>query len=138
MKKKAIYVTDYDMKRLRSLLSYSHNWSPEEKKLAEKLKSKLSTAVVTPQKEAPPYLVTMNCHVRVTDMGSKKEMDFWLAYPEEAELGDNKISVISETGVAILGYKVGDVVNTDSDGGGKQLRIARIHYQPESYQHYRL
>lgn len=136
MNKKAIYITDYDMKRLRPLAAMSQNRSPEEKKLAQELQNKLDTAARIPQKEVPPYLVTMNCHVRVTDMETQEDMDFWLAYPDETQLGDNKISVLSEAGVAVLGGKVGDVV--DTAGGEKQIRIARIHYQPESYQHYRL
>lgn len=136
MNKRAIHITDYDMKRLRSLLKASQNRSPDEERLARELQDKLDAATRIPQREAPPYLVTMNCHVRVTEMDTREEMDFWLSYPDETRLGDNKISVVSETGVAVLGYKVGDQV--DTPGGGKQLRIARIHYQPESCQHYRL
>ncbi len=136
MTKKAIHITDYDMKRLRALLRSSAQWSPEEKELAAALKAKLDSATVVPQKEVPPYLVTMNCHVRVTEMETGEDRDFWLAYPDEAGPGDHKVSVISEDGVAILGYKVGDQVKAAKTL--KPLRIARIHYQPEDNQHYRL
>ena len=138
MKTKNVHITYYDMKRLKDFLQKVQNWPQEDVELLNKLASKLNGASVIAQKEAPPYLVTMNCHVRVTDLGSKKEIKFWLAYPDEAMSGNDKISVVSDIGLSILGAKVGDQVKVNSKNKKTHLRIAQIYYQPEENQHYKL
>lgn len=126
------------MKRLKSFLQKAQNWPQEDAELLNKLASKLNEASVIAQKEAPPYLVTMNCHVRVTDLSSKKDMKFWLAYPDEALSGYDKISVASDIGLSILGAKVSDGVKVISKNKQTRLRIAQIYYQPEENHHYNL
>ena len=138
MKNQAIQITDYDMKRLKNVLQQAQNWPKKNMKLLRKLENKLDTALVIPQKEAAPYLVTMNCHVRVSDLNQKKDMDFWLAYPDETSFGEDKVSVVSDIGIAILGAKVGAKVESANKNAKKQLQIARIHYQPEDNKHYKL
>ena len=138
MKTLSIHITDYDLKRLKGLLQKAQNWPKEYTELLRKLENKLDAALVIPQKEAPPYLVTMNCHVIVTDLDQKRDMDFWLAYPDEASFGSDKVSVVSDMGIAILGAKVGDKVRYVNKNTKKLLRIARIHYQPEANEHYKL
>jgi regulator of nucleoside diphosphate kinase len=138
MKNKTVFVTDFDLNRLRNLLAKAEHWPGQDMESISRLKRKLETAKVTRQKEVPPYLVTMNCHVRVTDLNTKRDLDFWLAYPDESSFGSDKVSVLSDTGTAILGSKVGDVVKADGTDTKKQLRIAQIYYQPEDYKHYSL
>ena len=137
MKNKAVFVTEYDLKRLKCLLEQAEQWPHPDEDLIHRLREKLDTATVAGQKEVPPYLVTMNCHVRVTDLNTKRDLDFWLAYPDESSFGSDKISVLSPMGTAILGAKVGDVVKTEGDLK-RPLRISRIHYQPEDHKHYSL
>ncbi len=138
MKNPAIQITDYDMKRLKSVLQQAQNRPKKNMELLRKLENKLDSALVIPQKEAAPYLVTMNCNVRVTDLNEKKDMDIWLTYPDEASFGKDKISVVSDIGIAILGAKVGAKVEFANKNAKKQLQIARIHYQPEDNQHYKI
>lgn len=138
MKNQTIHITDYDMKRLKSLLQKAPNWPKEDMELLRKLENKLDAALVIPQKEAPSYLVTMNCHLRVTDLNEKKDMDFWLAYPGEDSFGKDKVSVVSDIGIAILGSRVGDKVGFVNKNTKKQVRIARLYYQPEENKHYKL
>jgi regulator of nucleoside diphosphate kinase len=133
-----IYVTDYDLKRLRVLLETAKSWPERDTELIDRLESRLDSAKVISQKGAPTYLVTMNCHVRVTDLNENKDMDFWLVYPDEVSFSNDKISVISNIGIAVLGSKVGDTVECVDNNKKKLLRIARIYYQPEENKHYRL
>ncbi|MDD5457837.1 MAG: GreA/GreB family elongation factor [Phycisphaerae bacterium] len=140
MKTPAFYITDYDKKRLQGLIRKAKNWPKSDMELLGKLKAKLDATNVIPQKEAPPYLITMNCQVCVTDLGNKRNMEFWLAYPEDASFGNDKVSIVSDMGIAILGSKTGakvEVVNTNNNKK-VQLRISNIFYQPEANQHYKL
>lgn len=138
MKNKVINITDYDFKKLNNLLQTSSNNSDADNELLDKLRVRLNEAKITSQKEIPPYLVTMNCHVRVTDLNEKKDIDIWLVYPDGVMFGDNKVSIISEIGISILGLKVGDIAEFGSNGKKKYLRIAQIYYQPEESKHYKL
>lgn len=138
MQHQSVYITDYDMKRLRSFLGKSRNWLPEEAELLRKLKHRLDTAVVIAQKEAPPYLVTMHSHVGITDSEEQEEKDFWLVYPDEAMFGENQLSIISELAVSVLGTKVGDRVFVTNGEVVKVWRVAFLYYQPEASEHYKL
>ncbi len=138
MKNKTIYVTNFDKKRLKNVLPKTTGLSRDDAALLKQLENKIDTASIITQKAAPPYLVTMNCQVRVTDLDENQDMDFWLVYPNEASSENDKLSVISDIGVAILGLKVGDEVDYLDKTQKKNLRIARIYYQPEDNQHYKL
>ena len=138
MKTIIAHITDCDMKRLNGFLKKAQSWPQEDAELLKKLDSKLNEASVIAQKETPPYLVTMNCHIRVTDLGSKKDMKFWLAYPDEAMSDNDKISVASDIEMSILGAKVGDKVEVVSKNKKTHLLIAQIYYQPEVNKHFKL
>ncbi|MBN1975626.1 MAG: GreA/GreB family elongation factor [Sedimentisphaerales bacterium] len=138
MKNNTIHITNYDKKRLLEILQKALLQPKEDTELLKQLQRRLNNASVISQKGTPPYLVTMNCHVGVTDLDENKDMDFWLAYPDEASSENDKLSVISDIGIAVLGLKVGDEVEYADESKIKRLRIARIYYQPEENQHYKL
>jgi len=138
MKNKTSHITNFDKKKLKDILQNTSGRLRVGADLLEQLENKLDSANIITQKAAPPYLVTMNCHVGVTDLDENQDMDFWLVYPEDASSENDKLSVISDIGVAILGLKVGDEVEYLDKTQMKHLRIARIYYQPEDNQHYKL
>lgn len=138
MKNKAVFITDCDIMRLKVLLDSAEQWPNQDQDLICLLRQKLGSAQVARQKEVPPYLVTMNSHVRVTDLNAKRDLKFWLAYPEDAFSGNDKISVLSPIGIAVLGAKVGDIVDARKGSKKVQLRVAQMYYQPEDYKHYAL
>lgn len=138
MKNKVAFITDYDASRLNVLLEHADHWPDQDKDHIHGLRQKLASAQVSGQKEVPPYLVTMNSHVRVTDLRQKRDVQFWLSYPEDALFGDDKVSVLSPIGTAVLGVKVGDVVTVNNGSKKTQFRVAQIYYQPEDYKHYSL
>ncbi len=138
MKNKVVFITDYDASRLNVLLEHADHWPDQDKDQIRLLRQKLASAQLARQKEVPPYLVTMNSHVRVTDLRQKRDLKFWLAYPDDLFSGDDKVSVLSPLGTAVLGVKVGDVVNVSNGSKKTQIRVAQLYYQPEDYKHYTL
>ncbi len=138
MKNNTSHITNFDKKKLKDILQNASGRAREDADLLEQLQKKLETANIIAQKGAPPYLVTMHCHVGVTDLDKNQDMDFWLVYPGEASSENDKISVLSNIGIAILGLKVGDEIEYLDKTQKKHLRIARIYYQPEDNQHYKL
>ncbi len=86
----------------------------------------------------PHDVVTMNSTVRLRDEETGQEESYTIAFPSEANMARKTISVLVPIGTAILGCKVGDVVQWSVPGGMKRWRIEEIVYQPEAAGHYHL
>jgi len=138
MKNQKTFITHYDHKRLREFLDKARQWPQAQTELIESLEAKMEEASVIDQKEAPPYLVTMNCHVQVRDLTTNQDSNFWLAYPDDAASGSDKVSVLSPLGIEVLGSKSGDTLQVSNGNKKRPVRVVRILYQPEEKKHYRL
>lgn len=133
-----IYITEFDLKRLRELLrlaKVSHYRGRDDlKKLAEEL----DRSKVVPPQEIPCDVVTMNSRVRLTDLESGEETTFTLVFPEDADLEQHRISVVAPIGTAMLGYRVGNIFEWQVPEGVRRLQIKEILYQPEASGDYQL
>ncbi len=59
-------------------------------------------------------------------MDDKSEDTFELVGTPEADVGANKISLISPIGKAIMSHTVGDVVSIDAPNGAYQVKILKV------------
>jgi len=80
----------------------------------------------------------MNSKVLLKDLALGEETIYTLVYPEDANLAENKISVLAPIGTAILGFREGDVIDWKVPAGTVQLRVEKILYQPEASGNYDL
>jgi transcription elongation factor GreA len=64
--------------------------------------------------------------VEMTNMANNARMTYTIASPHEANLREGKISIKSPIAQALLGKKVGDVVEVHVPAGLLKLRIERI------------
>lgn len=72
--------------------------------------------------------VKLGKRIKIKDFGIKKEKDFMLVTPQEADLKENKISIDSPIGKAILGKKIGDKASIRTANGKiKKIEILDIH-----------
>lgn len=86
----------------------------------------------------PPNFVTMNSVIELKNLNELEFQEFRLVFPEDANTEQNKISVLAPIGTAILGYKIGDVIQWKLPGGENQFQITSIKYQPEANGDYHL
>ncbi len=95
-----------------------------------RLRKKLAAATVVPAQKVPAELVTMNSKVTYRDaMGAAKSVK--LVYPSQAD-GVGCVSVMSPLGTALLGAAVGQELDVDIPGAGRQvLRVEDVISQPE-------
>ena len=70
--------------------------------------------------------VQLLCKVEMTNVGNGSRMTYTIASPHEANLREGKISVKSPIAQALLGKKVGDVVDVRVPAGLLKLRIEHI------------
>ncbi len=74
----------------------------------------------------------MNSTVCLEDLETGEEMTYTLVFPNEADIDQNKISVLAPIGTAMLGYRVGDTVEWPVPSGISRLQVKQILYQPEA------
>lgn len=138
MEPRDIYITQHDLTRLKQLLQAGLGSSERDRESLESLQGELDRAHIVEPTAVPPDVVTMNSRVRLTDLETNEEKIFTLVFPSEANLEQQKISILAPVGTAVLGYRVGDAVEWRVPDGIKNFRIEEILYQPEAAGQYRL
>ena len=86
----------------------------------------LEHARVLDTKRLRPNAVGLLCKVEMTNMGNGSQMTYMIVNPHEANLQEKKISIKSPITQALLGKKVGDIVEARVPAGTLTLRIDNI------------
>jgi regulator of nucleoside diphosphate kinase len=138
MADKKIYITDSDMKRLQKLVKTARELNQEDEKYLRDLESELGKANIVKSEDIPNNVITMNAKVLLKDLNNEEELTYQLVFPEDANLGQNKISVLSPIGTALLGYNEGDTIEWPVPAGTARLKVKKVLYQPEASGQYNL
>ncbi len=125
-----IHITEIDRERLRHLLALAHP------SVVFELEHEVERATVVEPHQVPQDVVTMNSRALVRLDGEAVEVA--LVYPEEADDSAGKLSVCSDVGTAILGYKEGDAFDWRMTHRTRHVRIEKVLYQPEAAGHFHL
>ncbi len=123
------------MNRLRLLIA---ECSGNDAPYLERLKAELDKARVLPPKDVPGNVVTMNSIVRIKDLDTGEEKTFALVFPGKAGAGGKAVSILAPIGIALIGYKEGDIIEWHIPGADIRLQIMEIVYQPERLGNYDL
>ncbi|MBN67903.1 MAG: transcription elongation factor GreAB [Gimesia sp.] len=137
-KYRAVTISEYDYSRLQELLLVANQFASPPPSYIRHLETELLRAKIVPPDQIPPYLVTMNTQVKMTDCKTGKQRVYTLVFPQDADLEEGKLSILSDLGVAILGYSVGDTIEWEFPEGTKQIQLDMICFQPEATKHYEL
>ena len=92
----------------------------------EELKKLLKNAEVVVEEEIDLEKINIGCKVKVYEIDEEEEMEFRIVGSTEANSLQNKISNESPVGQALLGKKVGDVVDVETQVGVIQYKILEI------------
>ncbi len=139
-KKVVIYITELDRQRLEKLIELAGERSNgvEDHEYLRKLESELDLAETVSPREVHGDVITMRSKVRLRDLTTNEEMIYTLVFPSEAKFDEGKISVLAPVGTAMLGYRVGSVIEWQVPSGLRRLRVEEILYQPEAAGDYNL
>lgn len=130
--KNTLYVTESDFIRIRNILVGMKQFSQRDTINAKKLHQALLDAVILPAGEIPGTVVTMNSRVTVRDPITGECSEFTLVFPEKSDYRRGCISVLAPLGSALIGSRVGDIVQWEVPRGERRLEIQEIRYQPEA------
>lgn len=128
-RKQKIQITEFDSKRLKTLLITANKPGCSTEKQLNQLQQLLEdTEIVTPE-NIPSDTVTMNSKVRLKDYRSNKDMVLSVVFPSDADVGkdrDNlKISILAPIGLLVFGRRVGEKASAN-------IKIEELLYQPEA------
>ena len=135
MKNTLITLVDYH--RLLARMNYV----PSIDKLSvmeKELYITLQSAKTISQHNVPKTVITINSTVRLQELLSQKEIELTITYPENANSQENKISILSLIGIALIGQQKGNQVSWKIPGGRGHFQIIDIPYQPEAAGDYSL
>ncbi|GAB4347584.1 MAG: transcription elongation factor GreA [Flammeovirgaceae bacterium] len=96
-----------------------------EMKIA-KLEELIANARIIDESKIDTSKVSILSKVKIKNIKNNAEMTYVIVSEEEANLKENKISVKSPIGSAILGKAVGDVVEVVTPSGKMQFKIIHI------------
>ncbi|WP_394525797.1 transcription elongation factor GreA [Lacrimispora sp. JR3] len=92
----------------------------------EELEKLLKNAEVVVEDEIDLDKINIGCKVKVYDVDEDEEMEFKIVGSTEANSLQNKISNESPVGKALIGKKVGDVVDVETQSGVIQYKVLEI------------
>ena len=95
--------------------------------LADRLLDEIGRARVVPAKKMPKNVVSIGSTVTYRDETTGQEKSVTLAFPEDADIAQQKISLMTPIGVALLGLTEGAVFFWDTrDKERRTLTVIRV------------
>lgn len=133
-----LIVNRLDYLRIQKRIRDARNAKTLEAMEAEKLQKELDSATILEPVEIPSDVVTMNSLVKVSFVDGGRQQEFKIVYPEDSNFKEKKVSILSPIATALIGFRVGDLIEWVLPGGLTKIRIDEILYQPEAAGEYTL
>lgn len=122
-----IVISSEDYRRLSALLD-----DMPGNDATDLLTNELERAEIVEPKHMPPNVATMHSTVTFTVLATQKTFTYTLVYPREADGADDKLSILTPVGSALLGLSVGQEIEWPlAAGKTTRVRIDVIVYQPK-------
>ena len=130
--KHAIYITSRDKRLLEKMVAEADALRSAPRTESQALAKELRRAVVVDPRDVPGDVITMNSRAEMLDLDTRETVTFTLVFPSQANIDEEKISVLAPIGAGMLGYRVGDEFEWQVPDGVRRMRVTQIHYQPEA------
>lgn len=135
MKKNVQTITATDMVRLSNLLLALRRFAGRDHERILALEEVLADARVVESQAARDRLVAMHSLVTVEDLDATgMRQRYQLMFPSEAQWAENRISVLSPLGTALLGRRAGELVEFDAPSGTRRIRVVQVESEPAAAQ----
>jgi regulator of nucleoside diphosphate kinase len=131
MNSNRIVVSAGDLERLRRLIGASRRFSGRDAEHIDALEHEIDRAVVKHGK-MPDKVITLGSSVRMKDLDSGRELFYQIVLPKHANADEGRISVLAPIGTALLGYKVGSVVEWKVPSGLRRFKVIAVQPQTDS------
>lgn len=119
-----IHMIDQESGAIEALAMAMEERNP---KVAELIYEELGRAEFHAAEEMPPHTVTMNCKVEFIDERSGAQRILKLVYPKDADIDQDRISILTPMGAGLIGMVAGEAISWPDRGGAERLlRIVKV------------
>lgn len=125
-------VTDANHARLQAMLVGLPSLGDAFRARVRKLGEELTYADRVEAASVDGDVVTMNSRIRTRDLDTGRTETFTLVYHADSDMFAGRVSVLTTLGMAVLGRRVGDVIEHPVRQGTRRIMVEEILYQPES------
>lgn len=127
-----IVLTQFDHTRLQGLVRVLRERSGVNVWNLDALESGLTRARTVAPDSIPSDVITMNSKVTLRDLATSELISLTLVFPDGCARDQQRVPVLSPLGLALLGCRVGDVVEHNKPDGTQKLLVEKLDYQPEA------
>ncbi|MFN3658689.1 MAG: nucleoside diphosphate kinase regulator [Pseudolabrys sp.] len=121
-----ITLSGIDYERLDRLAAAASDTFP---RTADFLAREVARATIAPSGFVLKGVVTMGAHVEFRDDTTGQSRKVKLVYPDEADLAEGRLSVLSPVGAALIGLSVGQSIEWQTPSGGwRSLTVLDVHH----------
>lgn len=92
----------------------------------EELETMLKNVVVVDEDEVELDKISIGCKITIFDITYNEELEYKVVGSKEANVLKGKISNESPVGKALIGHKVGDIVEVETPAGVDSYKILKI------------
>lgn len=114
----------------RVLKQFAEQFSSSAKTHEMTLSYELNRAIVVEDDVLPAGCIRLNSYIKVRELHSNTEMEFSIVLPGFANIKENKISILTPMGAALIGLCKGEKVEWKMPGGMKSLEILEVIQTP--------
>jgi regulator of nucleoside diphosphate kinase len=93
---------------------------------AEKLIEEVKTARVVNNTEFPKDMIGLNSKVMIRNTIARQNQEFTLVLPGKVDHKNDKVSILSPLGAALLGFSKGDTITLPSARGKRFYTIVEV------------
>ena len=94
----------------------------------ELLTDELKTASQVLRRDLPADIVCVNSIVTYKNHTTAQEKTVTFVGPGKSKPSKNKISILSDEGIAMVGYKIGDIIEWPTEKGDLKLEILKVEH----------
>lgn len=126
-----IVITRSDYEKLRPLVDGGRAFNGSDAQSVGRLAQELDRAEIVESDAMPGDVITMNSRATLRDLDSGELKEYRLIFPTQERQG-NDVSILAPIGTAMLGYRVGDVIEWQVPRGIRRFEVVEVLYQPEA------
>lgn len=126
-----VFISWADLLRLEHQIEMMRLQPDGDDEHLDRLKTRLDHAQIIGRDGAPAEVVTMHSRMCLRDLETDKTVVCELVFPNRADPGQGKISVLAPLGASLLGASEGERVSWATPAGPRELLLEMVLYQPE-------
>ncbi len=116
-----VIIREDDYALLKPFLSKSADTTEEMSLSAE-----LNRAIVVKKDAFPPHAIRISSEVKIREQETGTTSTFRIVMPSQANIKENKVSILSPIGSALIGFTKGEIVQWEVPAGLKKFEIIEV------------